>query len=63
MDIRKIKTLIEVLEQSGIAEIEIHEGEESLRISRASQTVAPQAPMPVATPGMAVAAPMAPIPV
>src|ERR1700730_2567825 len=34
MDIRKIKKLIEVLEESGIAEIEIKEGEEGLRISR-----------------------------
>ena len=47
MDIRKVKKLIELLEESGIAEIEIHEGEESIRISRAS-TVAPvmAAPMP-----------------
>jgi acetyl-CoA carboxylase biotin carboxyl carrier protein len=35
MDIRKIKKLIELLEESGIAEIEIKEGEESVRISRA----------------------------
>ncbi len=34
MDIRKIKKLIELLEESGIAEIEIREGEESVRISR-----------------------------
>ena len=34
MDIRKIKKLIEILEESGIAEIEISEGEESVRISR-----------------------------
>ena len=34
MDIRKIKKLIELLEESGIAEIEIKEGEEGLRISR-----------------------------
>ncbi len=34
MDIRKIKKLIELLEESGIAELEIHEGEESVRISR-----------------------------
>jgi len=40
MDIRKVKKLIELLEESDIAEIEIHEGEESVRISRAS-TVAP----------------------
>ena len=36
MDIRKIKKLIELLEESGIAEIEIKEGEEALRISRLS---------------------------
>ncbi len=40
MDIRKVKKLIEMLEESGIAEIEIHEGEESVRISRQS-SVAP----------------------
>lgn len=34
MDIRKVKKLIELLEESGIAEIEIREGEESVRISR-----------------------------
>ncbi|WP_456377782.1 acetyl-CoA carboxylase biotin carboxyl carrier protein [Thiolapillus sp.] len=34
MDIRKVKKLIELLETSDIAEIEIHEGEESVRISR-----------------------------
>ena len=34
MDIRKIKKLIELIEDSGVAEIEIHEGEESVRISR-----------------------------
>lgn len=45
MDIRKIKKLIELLEESGIAEIEIHEGEESVRISRHNQTV-PTAPLP-----------------
>jgi acetyl-CoA carboxylase biotin carboxyl carrier protein len=36
MDIRKVKKLIELLEQSDVAEIEIHEGEESVRISRHS---------------------------
>jgi len=57
MDIRKVKKLIELLEESGIAEIEIHEGEESVRISRASQPVA-------AAPVMAAAAaPVAPAPV
>ena len=34
MDIRKVKKLIELLEESGIAEIEIKEGEEAVRISR-----------------------------
>ena len=34
MDIRKVKKLIELLEESGVAEIEIREGEESVRISR-----------------------------
>ncbi|HYE34155.1 acetyl-CoA carboxylase biotin carboxyl carrier protein [Methylocaldum sp.] len=41
MDIRKIKKLIEMIEESDIAEIEIHEGEESVRISRYS-SIAPQ---------------------
>jgi acetyl-CoA carboxylase biotin carboxyl carrier protein len=36
MDIRKVKKLIELLEESDVAEIEIHEGEESVRISRQS---------------------------
>ncbi len=53
MDIRKIKKLIELLEESDIAEIEIIEGEESLRISRGTtQTVvqaAPAAALPPAT--------------
>jgi len=41
MDIRKVKKLIELLESSGIAEIEIAEGEESVRISRYPQANAP----------------------
>ncbi len=45
MDIRKIKKLIELVEESGIAEIEIHEGEESIRISRYPTGQA--APMPM----------------
>ncbi len=51
MDIRKIKRLIELLEESDIAEIEIKEGEESLRISRSTtpQAVAAIAPQPIAT--------------
>ncbi len=40
MDIRKIKRLIELLEESGVNEIEIREGEESIRISRSSPAAA-----------------------
>ena len=46
MDIRKVKKLIELLEESGIAEIEITEGEEAVRISRYAQQ-APPAPQQV----------------
>jgi len=45
MDIRKVKKLIELLEESGIAEIEISEGEESVRISRYPKGAAPTAPV------------------
>lgn len=58
MDIRKIKKLIELLDESGVAEIEIKEGEESLRISR--QTSYAPAPAPVAI--AAAPAPVAPAP-
>jgi len=58
MDIRKVKKLIELLEESGVAEIEIHEGEESVRISTQS-SAAPA--MPMQMPAMAaVPAPAAP---
>ncbi|MGR5221639.1 acetyl-CoA carboxylase biotin carboxyl carrier protein [Vibrio parahaemolyticus] len=67
MDIRKIKKLIELVEESGIAELEISEGEESVRISRNSPVSAAPAPVqyaaapaPVAAP--APAAPAAPAP-
>lgn len=43
MDIRKIKKLIELLEESDLAEMEIIEGEESIRLSRASTIQVPQA--------------------
>lgn len=56
MDIRKVKKLIEMLEESSLAEIEINEGEESIRISRASTA----APVAVAAPSpVAMAAPVA----
>lgn len=66
MDIRKVKKLIELLEESGIAELEIKEGEESVRISRYSasapvmQMAAPAMAAPVAAAAPAtVAAPAA----
>jgi acetyl-CoA carboxylase biotin carboxyl carrier protein len=59
MDIRKIKKLIELLEESGIAELEIKEGEESVRISRQPTGYAQPmaAPVPMAAPPQAAAAP------
>ena len=57
MDIRKVKKLIELLEESNIGEIEIREGEESVRISRHGNQ--PAAPMAFATPAVAVPAPAA----
>ena len=62
MDIRKVKKLIELLDESGIAEIEITEGEESVRISRYAQgvPVAAPAPAPVAAPAPAAPAAAAP---
>ncbi len=47
MDIRKVKKLIELLDESGIAEIEITEGEESVRISRYGPGPAMSAPAPM----------------
>lgn len=63
MDIRKVKKLIELLEESNISEIEIQEGEESVRISRhATNGVAVNAPMmyPPMAPQAPMAAPAAP---
>ncbi len=42
MDIRKIKKLIDLIDETGITEIEIHEGEESVRISRGAPRAAEQ---------------------
>ena len=58
MDIRKIKKLIELVEESGIAELEITEGEESVRIHRGG--VAPAAPVYAPAPVAAPAVPAAP---
>ena len=60
MDIRKVKKLIELLDESGIAEIEIKEGEESVRISRYAPG-APAAPVPVAVAAPVPAAVAAPV--
>jgi acetyl-CoA carboxylase biotin carboxyl carrier protein len=59
MDIRKVKKLIELLEASDIAEIEIHEGEESVRISRHGTLPPPPA---AAAPVTVAAAPAASTP-
>ena len=60
MDIRKVKKLIELLDESGIAEIEITEGEESVRISRYSPNAPAPAPVAYAAPAAApIAAPAA----
>jgi len=57
MDIRKVKKLIELLEESDVAEIEIHEGEESVRISRNSSAAPVAVAAPIAAPAPAPAAP------
>lgn len=53
MDIRKIKKLIDLIEESDIAEIEISEGEESVRISRYSANIAVAQPAAYAAPAIA----------
>lgn len=60
MDLRKIKKLIDLLEESNLAEIEIKEGEESVRLARVPQGGAVAAPVQyhVAAPAPAAAAPM-----
>jgi acetyl-CoA carboxylase biotin carboxyl carrier protein len=66
MDLRKLKTLIELVESSGIAELELTEGEEHVRISRSSSVAAPMqqfyaaAPQAAPAPAAASAAPAAP---
>jgi acetyl-CoA carboxylase biotin carboxyl carrier protein len=64
MDIRKVKKLIELLEESNIDEIEIKEGEESVRISRNRNNPQPQfyAAPPMAAPVAPAAAPAAAAP-
>lgn len=62
MDIRKIKKLIEIIEESDIAELEIKEGEESIRINRYSAAPATVAYTPAPAAAPAVAAPVAAAP-
>ena len=60
MDLRKLKTLIELVEGSGIAELEISEGEERVRITRtvaAAQQIYAPAPAPASAPAPVAAAP------
>ena len=57
MDIRKVKKLIELLETSDVAEIEIKEGEEAVRISRISSAAPAPAPVSMAVPQAAPPAP------
>ena len=62
MDLRKLKKLIDLVEESGIAEIEVTEGEEKVRITRslaAPQPVYAAAPAMAAAPAPAAAAPVA----
>lgn len=61
MDMRKIRKLIELIQETGIAEIEIHEGEESVRISRESSKAAP--PLYAPAPATYTTAPPVPAPV
>ncbi len=60
MDIRKIKKLIELLEESNLAELEIREGEETVRLSRWPKNLPAQFAMPSAAPVTHVHAPAAP---
>ncbi len=62
MDLRKLKTLIELVENSGIAELELTEGEEHVRISRASSVAAPVQHVNAAAPQAAAPAPVAAAP-
>jgi acetyl-CoA carboxylase biotin carboxyl carrier protein len=63
MDLRKLKTLIELVQDSGIAELEITEGEERVRIVHGSQRPLVAAAAPVSAPVAAVAAVAVPAPV
>ena len=59
MDLRKLKKLIDLVEESGIAEIEVTEGEEKVRITRTTAAAAPVYAAPVPAAAAPVAAPAA----
>ena len=59
MDLRKLKKLIDLVEESGIAEIEVTEGEEKVRITRTTATAAPIYAAPAPAAAAPVAAPAA----
>ncbi|AGG87516.1 MULTISPECIES: acetyl-CoA carboxylase biotin carboxyl carrier protein [Rhodanobacter] len=59
MDLRKIKKLIDLLEESNLAELEIKEGEEVVRLSRVPKNAAPVAAAPTVAPIAVAAAPVA----
>jgi acetyl-CoA carboxylase biotin carboxyl carrier protein len=60
MDMRKIRKLIELIQSTGVAEIEIGEGEESVRITRETRVTSSQQPIMMMAPPQAAAAPLAP---
>lgn len=60
MDLRKLKKLIDLVEESGIAEIEVTEGEEKVRITRTTAAAAPIYAAPAPAAAAPVAAPVAP---
>ena len=62
MDLRKLKKLIDLVEESGIAEIEVTEGEEKVRITRTTAAAAPVYAAPVPAAAAPVAAPVAAAP-
>ncbi|NYT51103.1 acetyl-CoA carboxylase biotin carboxyl carrier protein, partial [Parapusillimonas granuli] len=59
MDLRKLKTLIDLVAESGIAELEITEGEGKVRIVKFSQAMQPVAHVPEAAPAAPAPAPAA----
>lgn len=61
MDLRKLKTLIDLVAESGIAEIEVTEGEDKVRIVKHAPTVV-AAPAPAPMPTVVAGAPVAPLP-